>query len=203
MTTYIEINRKDHAQARVVHGESAVLETGQARLAVQKFGFSTNNISYVQFGDMMSYWDFFPAEDGWGRVPVWGFAEVVESRAQGFAEGQRFFGYWPMGDELIVEPTRIDDRGFTDGSEHRSHLAKAYNWYYNINMFSRTGDLYEAQQMLLYPLFYTGFVMDDFLFDNNDFGANQVVFSSASSKTAISTAFLCHNRGLHSQSPEG
>ena len=53
MTTYIEINRKDHAQARVVHGESAVLETGQARLAVQKFGFSTNNISYVQFGDMM------------------------------------------------------------------------------------------------------------------------------------------------------
>ena len=197
MTTYIEINRKDHAQARVVHGESAVLETGQARLAVQKFGFSTNNISYVQFGDMMSYWDFFPAEDGWGRVPVWGFAEVVESRAQGFAEGQRFFGYWPMGDELIVEPTRIDDRGFTDGSAHRSHLAKAYNWYYNINMFSRTGDLYEAQQMLLYPLFYTGFVMDDFLFDNNDFGATQVVFSSASSKTAISTAFLCHNRGLH------
>ena len=92
MTTYIEINRKDHAQARVVHGESAVLETGQARLAVQKFGFSTNNISYVQFGDMMSYWDFFPAEDGWGRVPVWGFAEVVESKAQGFAEGQRFFG---------------------------------------------------------------------------------------------------------------
>ena len=63
-------------------------------------------------------------------------------------------------------------------------------------MFSRTGDLYEAQQMLLYPLFYTGFVMDDFLFDNNDFGATQVVFSSASSKTAISTAFLCHNRGL-------
>ena len=82
MTTYIEINRKDHAQARVVHGKSAVLEAGQARLIVQKFGFSTNNISYVQFGDMMSYWDFFPAEDGWGRVPVWGFAEVVESKAQ-------------------------------------------------------------------------------------------------------------------------
>ena len=63
MTTFIEINRKDHGQARIVHGTSPELAPGQARMAIQKFGFSTNNISYVQFGDMMSYWDFFPAED--------------------------------------------------------------------------------------------------------------------------------------------
>ena len=32
----------------------------------------------------MNYWRFFPAsEDGWGRVPVWGFADVVASRRRG------------------------------------------------------------------------------------------------------------------------
>ena len=44
-------------------------------------------------GDMQA---FFPAESGWGRVPVWGFADVVGSRHQALAEGVRVFGYLPM-----------------------------------------------------------------------------------------------------------
>ena len=37
----------------------------------------------------MSYWDFFPAEQGWGRVPMWGFAEVERSEAEGVEPGTR------------------------------------------------------------------------------------------------------------------
>jgi len=44
---------------------------GQALLAVDAFGLSANNITYATFGEAMSYWSFFPAEAGWGRIPVW------------------------------------------------------------------------------------------------------------------------------------
>jgi Protein of unknown function (DUF2855) len=50
---------------------------GQALLRVDAFGLTTNNITYAMFGEAMFYWSFFPAVDGWGRVPVWGFAEVA------------------------------------------------------------------------------------------------------------------------------
>ena len=48
--------------------------------------------------------------------------------------------------------------------------------------------------MLLWPLFFTSFLLDDYLADNGLFGAESVVLSSASSKTAIGTAFLAAER---------
>jgi hypothetical protein len=48
----------------------------------------------------------------------------------------------------------------------------------------------EAHQMVLWPLFFTSFVIDDFLVDNEVFGASTIIVSSASSKTAIGAAFL-------------
>ncbi|HMF04788.1 MAG TPA: DUF2855 family protein, partial [Acidimicrobiia bacterium] len=46
----------------------------------------------------------------------------------------------------------------------------------------------------LWPLFFTSFLIDDFLDDNTFFGAQEVVISSASSKTAVGTAFLLDQR---------
>ena len=46
------------------------------------------------------------------------------------------------------------------------------------------------------PLFSTSFLIDDFLADNEFFGARAVILSSASSKTAYGTAFrLAQRRG--------
>ena len=49
------------------------------------FALTTNNITYAVFGAAMQYWDFFPTADPdvWGCVPVWGFAEVVETTSDG------------------------------------------------------------------------------------------------------------------------
>ena len=47
----------------------------------------------------------------------------------------------------------------------------------------------EDLQALYRPLFYTSFMLADFLADNAFFGAETVVISSASSKTAYGTAF--------------
>ncbi len=166
------------------------LADGHALMAVDRFAITANNVTYAAFGDAMSYWNFFPsAEAGWGRIPVWGFGTVVASRCEGVAVGQRFYGYFPMSTHLLVEPTRVKAGGFVDGSPHREKLHPLYNQY------TRTsGDaLYDASreelQMLLRPLFVTSFVIDDFLADNDFFGAKAVLLSSASSKTAYGLAW--------------
>ena len=78
---------------------------GEALLVIHKVALTTNNITYAAFGDAMQYWNFFPSDDPaqWGRVPVWGFATVVESNAAGLAEGERLYDYLPMADELVIE----------------------------------------------------------------------------------------------------
>jgi len=170
------------------------LEPGQARLRVERFGLSANNITYAMFGEAMSYWKFFPAEDGWGRMPVWGFAEVAESEAKQLEPGTRVYGYLPPSSELVVQPARVDARGFLDASPHRASLPAAYNGYTLVD----ADPIYEADteelQMLLRPLFFTSFLIDDFLDDASLFGARTVVLSSASSKTANGLAFLLSRR---------
>ena len=48
--------------------------------------------------------------------------------------------------------------------------------------------------MLLWPLFVTSFVVDDFLGDHRLFDSTDAVISSASAKTSIATAFLLSER---------
>src|SRR3954462_13255744 len=98
------------------------LEPGEALLEIDSFGLTTNNITYAVFGDAMSYWSFFPAEEGWGRVPVWGFANVAAAGDTGWGEGVRVFGYFPPSSRLVVLPERIDARGFVDAAPHRAGL---------------------------------------------------------------------------------
>jgi hypothetical protein len=77
---------------------------------------------------------------------------------------------------------------------HRSALPPAYNGYSRTNADSVHDPAHEDHRMVLWPLFFTSFLIDDYLDDNAFFGAEQVVISSASSKTAIGTAFLLDQR---------
>jgi hypothetical protein len=198
----LEVDRRDLRRVRAVERAPAPLGPGEARLRIDSFGLTANNITYAVFGDTMGYWQFFPvpgepaAGDGiaWGRVPVWGFADVVESAVPGVPESTRVYGYFPMAEELVVHPGRLDDRGFADLAAHREALPSVYNRYSD----TRTDPVYrrhrEAQQMLLWPLFVTSFVVDDFLGDHGMFGTTDAVISSASAKTAIAAAFLLAQR---------
>jgi hypothetical protein len=166
----------------------------QAVLTVSSFGLTSNNITYAAFGEAMSYWGFFPAEDGWGRVPVWGFAEVTASRVRELQEGTRVFGYLPPSTELLVTPARADRHGFIDAAEHRAKLPPTYNRYARVEADPIYDADHEDEQMLLRPLFFTSFLIDDFLEDSDFFGSTAVVISSASSKTASGLAFLLSRR---------
>ena len=147
-------------------------------------------------GDALKYWDFFPTSepDAWGRIPVWGYAEVIASTNDDVAAGTRVYGYLPTSTHLVVTPGRVDPRGFVDTAPHRASLPGAYNGYRRVDTDASEDPAYEDHRMVLWPLFFTSFLIDDFLDDNAFFGAQAVVVSSASSKTAIGTAFLLQHR---------
>jgi len=174
------------------------LEPGQVRLAVEAFSLTANNITYAAFGEAMKYWQFFPAGDAaFGCLPVWGFATVAESQAEGVAPGRRVWGYYPAGTHLVVAPSKMANSGFVDGSEHRRELAAVYNQYVFCDADPGWRPELEGLQAVLRPLFVTAFLIDDFLADNGYFGASQVLLSSASSKTAQGTAYcLARRRGM-------
>ena len=173
------------------------LADGEARLAIDHFALTANNITYAAFGDAMKYWQFFPAADAaWGCLPVWGFATVTESRAEGVAVGRRIWGYYPCGSHLVVQPVKVREGSFADGAPHRQDLAAAYQHYVFCDKDPGWQPQLEGLQAVLRPLFVTSFLIDDFLADNQFFGAQQLLLSSASSKTAYGTAFcLALRRG--------
>ena len=192
----LTVSRADLSVADVKSEALSPLADGQARLKVNAFSITANNLTYAVFGDMMQYWNFFPAPEGRGRVPVWGFATITESRAPGLAEGRKVYGYLPMSTAFTVDAGAVKSGGFNDMAAHRQPMSPFYNQY----VFTDTDPLYasdtEALQMLFRPLFTTAFLIDDFIDDNKMFGAKQVIFSSASAKTAWAAAKQIAARGV-------
>lgn len=188
------VKRDDLRQCRVEEAVPTEIGRGQALLRIDRFGLTANNVTYAVMGEAMSYWDFFPAPEGWGRVPMWGFAEVERSEVEGVEPGTRIYGYLPPSSHLVVAPASVDGGGFVDGSPHRAALPSAYHRYLD----SSADPFYRADtedvQMLLRPLFFTSFLIDDQLADEGLTGRGPILISSASSKTAIAAAFLLARR---------
>ena len=174
------------------------LGAGDVLLAIDRVGLTTNNVTYALLGaTAFRYWDFFPTKPGFGIVPVWGFATVAASKVEGVEVGSRVYGYFPMANYLIVRPTRINESGFTDASPHRADLPAAYNSY----TMTSTDPIYSAAnedlEVLFRPLFWTSFLLADQIVDTDYYGAEQLVISSASSKTAYGTAAILSSQGRH------
>lgn len=190
MNWALSIDRKTITDVQLVEEAPRALEDGEARLAVHSFALTANNITYAAFGDAMRYWDFFPGADGRCRLPVWGFADVEESRVEGLTQGERIYGYFPAGAELIVQPGKISPGSFTDMAPHRAELPPAYNNYVRCSADPGWTADAEPAQMVLQPLFITAWLLDFFLRDpDNGFTDAPVLLTSASSKTAIALAF--------------
>jgi hypothetical protein len=191
----LEVRRNDLATTLLVDAPTPDPTDGQALLRIDHFGLSTNNVTFGVMGDLLGYWRLFPTADpAWGRVPVFGFADVIASRHPDVAEGTRVFGYLPMSRHLLVEPAKANARGFLDSAAHRRDvMATVWNHYQNVTDAHETPAA-EARRSLLRPLFVTGFLID-FVADHDGFGADTVVISSASAKTAIATAQCMAERG--------
>lgn len=203
-STVLEVQRTAIAETRLAHDPPTPLGDGQVRLRIDRFAVTANNITYAVFGEMLAYWEFFPTDLPWGRVPAMGWAEVVESGNADIDVGARFYGWYPMATSTVITATATAD-GFRDDGAHRQPHAPVYRAYVD----SRKDGLYddapdaEDRHVLLRGLFLTGFLAEEFFADAGGqagaapyFGAEQVIVLSASSKTAIGFAQRAKTRGV-------
>lgn len=186
------INRKDLSDVQWADAPTSDLAEGEIRFSVDEFALTANNITYAVAGETMNYWDFFPTQEGYGQLPVWGFGTVTESRHSDVAVGERCYGYFPLATSLTVVAGRVTPNGITDTADHRAPLAVVYNQYQRTAAESTPEQ--RATEMLYRPLFMTSFMLDDYVADADGFGARQIILTSASSKTSIGLASLLYQR---------
>jgi hypothetical protein len=165
------------------------------RIRIERFALTANNITYAVIGDMLGYWNFFPTDKGWGRVPAMGWGEVIASTHADVPAGGRYYGWFPMTQfvDLTVGPTAD---GLRDDGEHRQAHAPVYRSYVETALDpmypsraprDERGDA-EDRHSLLRGLYLTGFLADTFFADADHFGAHGAVVLSASAKTSIGFA---------------
>jgi len=194
MTTTVQVKRNALGETRLVDHADAPLGDGEVRLKVESFSVTANNVTYAVAGDAFGYWNFFPGEGDWGVVPMWGHAVVTESCHPDIAVGERVYGYLPMASHLDVLPGRVSAGGFTDMAAHRQPMSPVYNSYTRLAADPEHDPAREAERMIFGPLFRTGFLIECFMRRVNWFGADAVVLTSASSKTAMGLASVARHR---------
>jgi hypothetical protein len=194
-STDFVVARNDLQQCKVIDTrlpDAAELPDAALLIKIDRFAFTANNITYAVLGDQLKYWQLFPAPESFGNIPVWGLGNVIASRHPGIGEGESLFGYFPMATHLVIEAADVSKRGLRDAAAHRQGVAPVYNAYARVSgdpaFAGRQGDY----QALLRPLFMLSFLVDDFLSENEFYGARSVMLTSASSKTAFGLAHLLH-----------
>lgn len=192
-----EVEKQNLKQTRFVSDElSTELAPNELLLSIDKVALTANNISYGVAGDTLGYWRFFPSDqEQWGRIPAMGYATVTLSNHPDIDVGEKVWGFFPFASHVKVIAGYVSASRFMDVSEHRKGLSPVYAtldrvsanpWYKKEN---------EAFEMLLRGLYTTSWLVDDFMFDHDYFGAEQYLITSASSKTSIALAFAIKERG--------
>ena len=197
----IDIDRDDIKKAVLVEEAAAPLAPGQVRVAIDLYAMTANNVTYAVFGkpsglfgNDQGYWDFFSERGEPGRLPVWGFATVAESAAEGVEPGDRFYGYYPMASHAVLTPGGAGPGGFTDVTPGRAALPPVYNQYQRLEALPDYRAAHHDYWPIFRPLFLTGWLIADQFEDEADYGANQVLIASASSKTAIGLGYSLARR---------
>ena len=182
----LEVRRDELEATRLVEEDDPQAAEGEAVLAIERFGLTANNVTYGFAGDLLGYWRFFPTGDeGWGRVPAWGLANVTESRSDAVAVGDRFYGYLPMSTHTVIQPKAAGTARIMDAAAHRAELPPIYSTY-DVAPSER-----ENETVILRPLFFTALVLDAAMAAHN---AEQIIVSSASARTASAFSFFAARR---------
>ena len=203
-----EVNKKSlHKTQVALLTIQQTLVDNEVILKVDKFALTANNISYGITGDALGYWRFFPpqsptresksSDSQWGRLPVMGFATVISSNNGQIQVGEKVWGFMPMATHVKILAGRISNTGFSDISPYRDGLAPLYAAFERVKSNPFHSPQNEDYEILVRGLFITSWLVDDFMDDNQYFGASQYLITSASSKTSIALAFAVKKRGKH------
>lgn len=192
----MEVRKDNWSETRVVTDTTdAVLAENEVLLKVDRLALTANNISYASAGDSLGYWRFFPAAEGWGRVPAMGWADVIASRHPEVVVGERVWGFFPFATHLKILAGKTSGQSFSDVSPHRDGLAPVYAQFDRASANPIYEEAREDQDSLLRGLFMTSWLVEDFLEVNSFFGATSCLITSASSKTSIALGYCVKQRG--------
>lgn len=186
------IKKANISETKVGTSDITPCANGEVIFKIERFALTTNNITYAVTGFQLKYWDFFPAEDGWGIIPCWGFAKVIQSKNESVSEGEIVYGYFPMSEYLKIEAGNITGHSFTDISEHRVALAPIYNTYNRLGTEIKYPKEVQDYVPIIQPLFATSFLNYHFIKSEQFFETKNVILTSASSKTALGIAHMYH-----------
>ncbi|GMH64864.1 hypothetical protein TrST_g1243 [Triparma strigata] len=179
---------------------AASLEANEIILNIDRFAFTANNMTYAHAGGPpLNYWHFYDKlanDKTLGIIPVWGFATVALSRNSNIAEGSRHYGFYPMASSVKFNPSKADVPSFTVTRDD-PELAAMYNTYLNTasDPFYTTSSC-ENNMMIFRPLFLTSFFLNDYCWNQFRSSVDQIILTSASSKTAFALAFQLKQRGV-------
>lgn len=191
-----EVRKDDWSETRVVEESlDEELAANEVLFRVGRLALTANNISYAASGDSLGYWGFFPAEEGWGRIPAMGWGEVIASAHPDIPVGERVWGWFPYSTLLKVQAGKVSASRFTDVSRHRAEYAPVYAQFDRASANPIYEPSREDQDSLLRGLFTTSWLVEDYLAVNDFFGAAVCLITSASSKTSIALAYSVHERG--------
>ncbi len=193
-----QVQKKQFVEGEVRALQSGHLREGEVTLKVDKFAYTANNVTYAVAGNMIGYWQFFPATSDrgvteWGVIPVWGFADVIESSHKEIPVGDRLFGYFPPATHVVMRPAKVSEHQWLDSSEHRRCLPTAYNMYRRVANEPGYNRAFDNARMIFWPLHMTAFCIVDALEMHDWRGAEQIIILSASSKTSLGLAIGLHN----------
>lgn len=191
-----EVQKSSLANTRYITTDmSTDLVENEVILQVDKFALTANNISYGVAGDTLGYWNFFPSTQGWGRIPAMGYSQVIASRCKNVSVGERVWGFVPMASHVKIIAGNVTDTSFSDISVNRLGLSPVYASFERVTQNPFYQENNEDFDLLVRGLFTTAWLIEDFMFDQGYFGAEQYIVTSASSKTSIALAFAIKARG--------
>ncbi len=181
-------DKSDLRRAQWASSSGICLAPSGVVVELERFALTANNLTYAKLGEAFGYWRYFPAPQGFGRIPVWGVARVVESSSVAVTEGERVYGLLPISTRATLTPAVRGAFGFVDAAPHRAGLPQTYNEYRLIDRDPIFRPEDEDAYLALRPLFILGFFLAEWLAENPCFGAERVIVSSASSKAAAALA---------------
>lgn len=192
MITSFQVVKQDLARWRwqKLPLASATAAEGELLVAITRFAFTSNNVTYARLGAQIPYWKFFPACNGWGRIPVWGVGRIERSSHPCYRQGEAVYGYFPMDSHVRLQPGSRSGVRFIDETPHRRPLPPTDNEYVLIDRDRSYDRRHADAHLVLRPVFSLAFFCAAFLKERDYFGARQVIVTSASSKAALGLAFL-------------
>jgi len=129
MITSFQVVKQDLARWRwqKLPLASATAAEGELLVAITRFAFTSNNVTYARLGAQIPYWKFFPACNGWGRIPVWGVGRIERSSHPCYRQGEAVYGYFPMDSHVRLQPGSRSGVRFIDETPHRRPLPPTDN----------------------------------------------------------------------------